>query len=57
MSRPRYYIIRGWSSKYHGMRWFACDGDNVKNEVLINYSFSEANDALTFCDYLNTSDS
>ena len=39
------------------MRWFACDGDNIKNDILINYSFSEANDALTFCDYLNISES
>lgn len=54
MSRPRYYTSMGWSSKHNGIRWFACDGDDEKNDILINYSFSDASDALTFCDFLNS---
>lgn len=57
MSRQRYYIARGWSHKHNGMVWFAFDGDNIRNDVLSNHSFTSAEDALTFCDYLNSSES
>ena len=39
------------------MLWFAFDGDDIRNDVLGNYSFTSAEDALTFCDYLNSSES
>ena len=54
MSRQRFYISKGWSSSHNDIRWFACDGDYTKNDILLKYSFSEASDALTFCDFLNS---
>jgi hypothetical protein len=57
MSRQRYYIAKGWSNKHHGMLWFAFDGDETRNDVLLKYPFTSAEDALTFCDYLNSNGS
>jgi hypothetical protein len=54
MSRQRFYISKGWCSRNNGIRWFACDADCKKNDILIRYSFSDASDALMFCDFLNS---
>jgi len=56
MSRQRYYIMKAWSNQYSGMFWFVCDGDGYRSDVLSKYSFTSAEDALTFCGYLNSNE-
>lgn len=57
MSRPRYHIDTRWSDKHREMRWCAIDGDTgipVGNPK--DFSFYKAEDAMTFCSYLNLDD-
>ncbi len=58
MTRPRYYIQKVWSDTYRAFRWVACDGDaSTWNDTPVggknDISFADADDALTFCKYLN----
>ena len=56
MSRQRYYIMKVWSSKHTQMLWVVYDGDEKRNDKLMNYFFTSAEDALTFCGYLNSNE-
>lgn len=60
MSRERYAIARMFISKFHAWRWMVLDNEFDKDSGdryrLSDYSFETAEDAATFCDYLNSRD-
>lgn len=60
MSRDRYAIARLFSKRLHAYRWVVLDNDFDRDSDdrcrLSDYTFDTAEDAATFCRYLNERD-
>ena len=58
MSRPRYIIKKLHISTYGAWRWVVVDCDKDNQDAgrfgLIDYAFETPEDAMIFCNYLNT---
>lgn len=52
---PRYYIDYRYTTNRNAIekRWCVIDGLGKRDEVLLRYTFDTAENALTFCEYLN----